>query len=334
MQDRLYYLDRQMQVLLKDSNINKVIIKKAQSQGFLNGVIDAIKTKFSPMLEGKNKAEIIGIVLDVIIPALSWMLGFKKFSILLDIAEALGFDFNSLFSLIKDKLGNYLNGLNGAPAQASAIENIVNSSITESASGGTDTSSLFDTLKNSILKSGFISKKEILVRNILADENQYLLIKEAGLLNKLKGGVFSFIGKLILYCIMGVLITAGLTKVSKDLGVSDTLSPTKPNLPKVDVHINTNLPEELTKEHYEDVWTLPFPISQLSSKLKEWAAQIYNFTPEECEQSTKFQRVLNLFKDRNKGGISSATAVPNLYKSIMDIVDDFAADVAEKKKTA
>lgn len=333
------------------------------AQDGVSGVLSSIKDHVAGMYDPKNPVE---SALAFLGPGILWILGFRWIAVAFELAQALGFDWTHFFSSIKDKLRPFVTGLaNGQEGDASTIDAAVASSASEAFSDKLDVSKLEDVVKKytSIDNMLFIKKTAIRYQ---ADSNFMHGIEKwmnGAVGNRMRKGILGFIIRLMSWVVAAVLISAGFAiaggVAAKILGVkkktesgesgsSSTVSDDKQQQsseqPKTDTShvrlvLNQQADSTLFTTTYNDnshVWLLNMNINDVKSKLIKWAQELYPQLTDAAafDSSSQFSHVLKMFRDRNKNADQlEIMAVPQPFKSIKEIVDSFAADVAAHTTT-
>ncbi len=182
--------------------------------------------------------------------------------------------------------------------------------------------------------------------------------------NRVRKGILGIIIKFFSWILAAILISCGFAAVgglaSSILGIkkapedkSSTTTttsgePTKqdtipaksqPTNPNVKLFLNPDASQELFTTTYNDdkhIWLMHKNISAMSDALVEWAQELYpQFKDKQLITSNpEFNHTVQMFKDRNKNTQVDLLAVPPPFRSIKEIVDSFAADVAAHQQTS
>lgn len=328
-------------------------LHKTAQEG-MGDVLSKIETAAKGMYNPEHPVE---SVLAFIGPGLLWMLGFKWIAVLYEIAEALGFNWAEFFTSLKDKLKPFLtelvNNKSGDTSQLNAI-------VQEAAAGASSDTIDTDKLKDAVDKYGSLNNllymKKVAQRygrndSTLKSQIEKLLGSATG--NRMRKGVLGAIIRIFSWVLSAVLISCGFAIVgglaSSVLGIkkksptesTETSPDNKPTQftesPSSDKHLKLYLnpqasPELFTTTYNDDrhVWLLHKNIGQIKNNLIEWAQELYpQFKDKNAfDSSSAFHKTLQMFQERNKNTQLDLLAVPQPFKSIKEIVDSFAADVA------
>jgi len=340
----------QIERLLHDPSMDKT------AQDFLSGVVSDIKNKVTGL---KSVEDVLGFL----VPGIFWTLGFKKLSLVYTVAEALGFNFSDFLSSIREKLKPILEDLfAGKQTEASTISNIVAQSASEATTDNVDPEKFQKAVTSSSLKNMLVIQGLILGlakkarRSSSTLEEKIRELAQSTLGRRARSGVVGIIVRVFSWIITVILISLGLgvggsvisnlvksrseetgeTEGNKDQTITpaSTQVPVPENEPNVKLYLNPQADQSLLTTTYNDsshVWLLQLPITQIHELLIKWAQELYpNLNNKSAfESSSVFNRTLRMFKDRNKGSEQlNLIAVPQPFKSIKEIVDSFAADVA------
>lgn len=320
------------------------------------GVFSTIQREVSKLLaEGKEHP--VTSILEFIGPGLLFMFGFKKISVAMALAEALGFNFSHFYASIKAKLKPILEAMaSGEHKDSSEVESIVQESAEEAMQEQPDA----DKLQDIVMKSDaslnnmfFIYKVAQSYRKDPAVMQAIQKILTTGTGNKMRRGILGFVIRVFSWLITAVVIAAGFKiagmGVSKILGIkknkqedtttSDSNSDekdmsAKDEISQVKLHLNPNASPEFSTTAYNDknhVWLLTMNIKDIHNNLIKWAQELYPQLTDKSafDASSKFNNTLRMFATRNKDvGSMDIVAVPEEFHSIKEIVSSFAADVA------
>lgn len=351
----------ELEAIQRDAEMAKLFYEPSMhktAQDGLSNIIGKIKEEVDSKYDPNNPVESI---LGFLAPGILWLLGFRWIAVIYEIAAALGFDWTHFFASIKEKLRPFITGLSeGKEGNSSEIDNAVQASATESFGDKFDPAHLKDVVeKYTSLNSVFFIKK-VAIRTQIDNNLMHTIEKwisgAAG--NRMRKGVLGFIIRIMSWIIAAVLISAGFAVVggvaSRILGVKKKpqqsgeeasttettsytqkeTSETPADKQKVQLVLNTKADPTLFSTSYNDtshVWLLNMNVSHIKESLIRWAQQLYPQLTDEAafEASSSFNRTLKMFQDRNRtAGNIEILAVPPPFKSIKEIVDSFAADVA------
>lgn len=328
------------------------------AQDGVSGVLGSIKEHVASQY---NKDAPVESILSLLGPGILWVLGFRWIAVIFELAQALGFNWTQFFSSIKEKLRPFVTGLSqGQQGDASTIDSAVASSANEAFGETLDVGKLEDVVKKYTSINNMLFIKKMAIR-YQADSNFMHNIEKwmnGALGRRMRKGVLGFIVRLMSWVIAAVLISAGFAvaggvaahilgvkKQPNDESSSSSATPASdsksdsPSQPKTDTsHVKLVLNEKADSNLFtttfndsSHVWLLNMGINDLKPKLIDWAQQLYPQLTEEAafESSSQFNHVLQMFRDRNKNADQlEIMAVPQPFKSIKEIVDSFAADVA------
>lgn len=310
---------------------------------------------FKSLYDPNNKVESI---LAFMGPGILWVLGFPWIAGLFALAEAFGFSWKDFFVSIKEKLRPILTSMvESKEGNAQDIHAAVSAAANESSSDTVDPGKIPAAIEKFESINDMLIIKKIIKNADLKEQIEKLLSKGVG--NRMRKGILGFIIRIVSWVITAILISLGFAlaggAVSSLLGTNkkeptDAANPTNSTDSKVEtvsnkspttnaaLVLNGDAPQELFTETFNDenhVWLMHSNISQIKSSLIKWAQQLYPQLTNLAafDSSSSFNRTLKLFQDRNKAKDNvDLIAVPQPFSSIKDIVDSFAADVAEHTK--
>lgn len=348
----LLKLHRDMSIVLYDASMHKT------AQSNLSDITSKLGDHFKSLYDENNPVESI---LSFMAPGMLWLFGFKWIAVLFELAQAFGFDWVHFFSSIKEKIKPFLTSLvETKKGDANHIHDIVASAAQESVSETLDPDKLIDAVKKSEGSlADMLLIKKMAQRSDLKDQIERLLAK--GTSNRMRKGILGFIIRLVSWIITAILISLGFALAgglvstiigggaakkeehSSDEPTQETKSDNAINISapadsktqtSVKLVLNNSAPQELFTESFNDtnhVWIMHININQIKDHLIKWAQQLYpqltNLNA--FNNSSSFNRTLEMFKNRNKNNNVDLLAVPSPFTSIKDIVDSFALDVAE-----
>lgn len=326
------------------------------AQDGLGSVMDTIKSKISGLVDRSLPADVnVEKILAFIGPGLLWMLGFKWISAAFAIAEALGFDWAEFFASIKEKLRPILHDLfEGKSHDPATIKQMVQESAQEATSDTIDADKLIDEVeKHGTAKDMLFIKNGLFVAAKTDSSKQTIIesLMRLPLGNKVRAGVFSFIIRIVAWILTAVLISAGVAiaggAVSKYLGTQKNKDD-EANKPSqvvqqikhddeagLKLYLNPNADPSLFHSTFNDdmhVWLLHLNIDQIEDQLISWAQDLYPQLNDKSafHSSSAFNKLVRMFKDRNKSASQlGIVAVPQPFTSIKQMIDYFAAEVAE-----
>lgn len=346
---------------------NSLLRKNAQEGEEDGGAFAKIKNEVLHAIDF-NKDHPVESILAFIGPGLLAILGFKKIAAAVALSEALGFNWTHFFTSIREKLEPLLTGMHeeGKPGSSAEVHSIVQGAGEEAFQGQVDVDKLekavetYSSLNNMlyIQKVAQRYKKDPSIMQGI----EKLLSGVGG--NRMRKGMLGFIVRVVAWLVTAVVIAAGFKLVgngvskllginkdkkeeensdapktdstdSTDAGKDKTISDTHPSDKNLKLTLNHNADPELFTTTYNDdkhVWILnSISIANIHSVLIKWAQTLYPQLSDEraFDASSSFNRTLRMFTDRNKAaGQLEVVGVPQPFKSIKEIVDSFAADVA------
>ena len=334
------------------------------AQDGVSGVLSSIKEHVSGIYDPKNPVE---SALGFLGPGILWILGFRWIAGVFELAQALGFNWTHFFTSIKEKLRPFVAGLaKGQEGDSSTIDSAVASSANEAFGDNLDIGQLQDVVKKYTSIDDMLFIKKVAIR-YQADSNFMHNIEKwmnGALGRRMRKGILGFIIRLMSWVIAAVLISAGFAiaggVAAKILGVkkkqeepADTSgeaqkasteqsnsgeTQSKTDTSKVKLVQNEHADSNLFTTTYNDsshVWLLNMSVNDIKETLIKWAQELYPQLSDKSafESSSQFNHVLQMFRDRNKNTNVEMMAVPQPFKSIKEIVDSFAADVAAHTST-
>jgi hypothetical protein len=322
------------------------------------GVLGSIKEHVEGIYDPNNPVE---SALSFLGPGILWILGFRWIAVVYELASALGFDWTHFFTSIKEKLRPFVSGLaQGQQGDTSTIDAVVAGSANEAFKEVLDPNKLQDVVKKYTSVNNMLFIKKVAIR-YQADSNFMHNIEKwmnGALGRRMRKGVLGFIVRLMSWVIAAVLISAGFAVAgglaAKMLGVSknkkqedgtstqtvlDNDEPqdskkNKKDTSQVKLYLNNKADQTLFTTTYNDgshVWLLNMNVRDIKNKLISWSQQLYPQLNDKSafDASSQFNHILQMFQERNKTADQlEIMAVPPPFKSIKEIVDSFAADVA------
>ncbi len=345
------YLLRERQIMAELFADENSLVKNAQ--GFSEGDLLS-KVKSFAKYDPNNPVESILAFLG---PGILWMLGFRWFSSLYTLAEALGFNWEHIFVSIKEALRPLLHDVVSSKSlgDTSKVQEAVRAGLQSGTQETVDPAKLpelINQVSSASTNNLFLMKK---LGQTYTDKThsllQSLLHKATG--NRLRNGLTGFFVRVITWLILAVLIAVGFNVVGHTVasllgtnkpssapsepGAAQQTSTTEPTLADskhIALPINPDLPSIYTVKHEnsrENVWLLPVNVHNLRDTFIHWGQDVYPQLKDNSAfgASSAFQNTLQLFQDRNQAAQNlKFVAVPPPFTSMKDIVDSFAADVA------
>lgn len=333
---------------IRDTQLMERLARDPMHKSAQEGSVSSLITsEVQKIYDPKNP---VSSILAFIGPGLLWMTGFKWLAVIYEVADAFGFNWTQFFTDIKNKLEPLLTGLvNGEGKSAADVNTIVQEAAASADSDNIDAAKIQDVAEKyapaSVNDMLFIKK---LALTAIALPSVYEAIKLfLGTIvgKRLRRGVTGFIVKSVAWVIAAIIIAAGFKLVgstaAKALNIGQDKKPAvNPYANETfTLAVNPNADQHLFTNNYNDdshVWLINLNISHLPDTLVQWAQQIYPQLDDInlIRSSPKFQDTVQAFRDRNKGADNlEILAVPEPFRSIKDIVDSFAADVAAKMQT-
>lgn len=314
---------------LKQSSIKKEALDLS---GLTSTIVNHVKSIYNP-------EKPVGSMLDFVGPSVLFRVGGWKLMILYELFGALGFDWTNFFESIK----NLISELFQSSKEGKTItEEDLNKSIQDKIQSHLSDDADLEKLKQIEEKANKLAgrDKDLIMKLAYGRNYSSMFSSRRNNLTGLFVRVFAWLITTVLLAFGIKIGEAGAKYLMKNKENSQTeesdIKQLPVNNPNAKLTINPNINSEYLTVHTNNdssIWFEPFSISNIENELVDWTIDIYpQLKGKESliKSSSLFNKVVNLFKSRNKNTESvGVVAVPKMFKKKIDIVNSFAAEISQ-----